>query len=158
RRGHGILERRDPALEIDILLARDLAQDLVQIQLGSLCLGHECVFPSLSLFLLLPCPIACSACLSGPGVTARPPAGPSVRPRASRSTARRFGRRPGSPRRRRTRLPEDGAPRGAPPPCGGADCLVRRHRRHRRETPPADRAPAPAGPGRGAKRSAGGAA
>ena len=40
RRRHGILESADPALEVDVLLPRHLAQDLVQVQLSRLCLRH----------------------------------------------------------------------------------------------------------------------
>ena len=40
RRGHRVLQGGDPPLQVDVLLPRDLAQDLVQVQLSSLCLGH----------------------------------------------------------------------------------------------------------------------
>src|SRR6185295_3393985 len=38
--GHRILERADPAIEVDILLSRHLAQDLVQVDVRGLCLSH----------------------------------------------------------------------------------------------------------------------
>ena len=92
RRGHGVLERGDPALEVDVLLARHLAQDLVEVDFRRSVPAAWFVFLSLPALELDLQPSRLDRRASGDRqalAAARPASTTSLRRSAGRSSARR---------------------------------------------------------------------